>query len=111
MPRFLPVQQDFAVVVGDDIPAAEVEAAFRTAADHFLPISPCSTNFVGLKLAKARSAWPTLTFTAPDRTLTDRDLVKIRPRIEKVLRQRVEGALRVRCDSRPDGSLTTSGTP
>jgi phenylalanyl-tRNA synthetase beta subunit len=35
-----------------------------------------------------------ITFTAPDRALTDAELTKSRARIEKVLKQRVNGVLR-----------------
>ena len=35
-----------------------------------------------------------VTFTAPDRALTDAELVKVRGKLEKVLKQRVGGTLR-----------------
>ncbi len=35
-----------------------------------------------------------VTFVAPDRTLTDDDIVKFRKRIEKMLKQQVGGVLR-----------------
>jgi phenylalanyl-tRNA synthetase beta chain len=96
VPRFLPVQQDFAVVVRDEVPAADVEAAFRAGAGPLLTGITLFDQFRGSQIGEGNvsMAWR-LTFTAPDRTLTDNDLVKIRPKIEKTLKQRVGGSLRV----------------
>jgi phenylalanyl-tRNA synthetase beta chain len=96
VPRFLPVQQDFSVVVRDDVVASDVESAFRSAAGPLLTDITLFDQFRGPQIGEGNvsMAWR-LTFTAPDRTLTDNDLVKIRPKIEKVLKQRVGGALRV----------------
>jgi phenylalanyl-tRNA synthetase beta chain len=96
VPRFLPVQQDFAVIVRNDVVASEVEAALRSAAGHLLTDITLFDQFRGPQIGNGNvsMAWR-LTFTAPDRTLTDNDLVKIRPKIEKVLKQRVGGTLRV----------------
>jgi phenylalanyl-tRNA synthetase beta chain len=96
VPRFLPVQQDFAVVVRDDVPAADVEGAFRAGAGPLLPGITLFDQFRGPQIGDGNvsMAWR-LTFTAPDRTLTDSDLVKVRPKIEKTLKQKVGGTLRV----------------
>jgi phenylalanyl-tRNA synthetase beta chain len=96
VPRFLPVQQDFAVVVQNDVPAADVEAAFRGGAGPLLTDITLFDQFRGPQIGEGNvsMAWR-LTFAAPDRTLTDNDLVKIRPKIEKTLKQRVGGVLRV----------------
>ena len=95
VPRFLPVQQDFAVVVSNNILAADVEAAFRNAAGPLLTDITLFDTFSGPQVGEGKVSMAyRLTFTAPDRTLTDNDLVKIRPKIEKVLKQRVEGVLR-----------------
>ena len=96
VPRFLPVQQDFAVVVREDVPAADVEAAFRLGAGPLLSEVTLFDQFRGPQIGEGNVSMAyRLTFTAPDRTLTDQDLVKIRPKIEKTLKQRVEGTLRV----------------
>ena len=96
VPRALPVQQDFAVVVDQSVPAADVETAFRAGAGPLLTDIVLFDRFTGAQIGEGKIslAWR-LTFTAPDRTLTDNDLVKIRPRIEKMLRQQVNGVLRV----------------
>src|SRR6476620_501406 len=96
VPRFLPVQQDFAVIVRDDVAASDVESAFRNAAGPLLTDIRLFDQFRGLQIGDGNVSMAyRLTFTAPDRTLTDNDLVKIRPKIEKVLKQRVGGTLRV----------------
>ena len=96
VPRFLPVQQDFAVIVRDDVAASDVESAFRSARWPALTDIRLFDQFRGLQIGDGNVSMAyRLTFTAPDRTLTDNDLVKIRPKIEKVLKQRVGGTLRV----------------
>jgi phenylalanyl-tRNA synthetase beta chain len=93
--RYLPVTQDFAIVVRESVPAGEVESALRSAAGPLLTGIQLFDIYAGDQIGEGNvsMAWR-LEFTAPDRTLTDNDLVKIRPRIEKVLKQRVEGTLR-----------------
>jgi phenylalanyl-tRNA synthetase beta chain len=96
VPRFLPVQQDFAVVVGQTVSAADVEAAFRAGAGALLTDIRLFDRFTGPQIGDGKvSLAYRLTFTAPDRTLTDDDLVKVRPRIERLLKERVGGVLRV----------------
>jgi phenylalanyl-tRNA synthetase beta chain len=93
--RYLPVEQDFAVVVEKSTPAGDVESALRTAA------GPLATNvtlfdiFEGEQIGlDNKSLAYRVTFTAPDRALTDAELGKVRTRIEKVLNQRVGGQFR-----------------
>ena len=93
--HFLPVEQDFAIVVDDNIPASEVEATLRAAA------GPLASGFVlfdvysGAQIGDGKKSLAyRVTFTAPDRALTDSDLGKVRSRIEKSLKQRINGVLR-----------------
>jgi phenylalanyl-tRNA synthetase beta chain len=96
VPRYLPVEQDFAVVVDESVLAADIEAAFRSGAGPLLTNIVLFDRFTGNQIGEGKvSLAYRLTFTAPDRTLTDDDLVKVRPRIERTLRQRVDGVLRV----------------
>jgi phenylalanyl-tRNA synthetase beta chain len=95
VPRYLPVQQDFAVVVPEATPAGDVEGALRAGA------GPLATNIALFDIYRGpqigegnKSLAFRVTFTAPDRPLTDAELVKFRTRIEKVLKQRVNGTLR-----------------
>ncbi len=95
VPRFLPVEQDFAIVVEEAVPAAAVQEALLAGA------GPLVTNVVvfdvyrGPQIGEGKKSLAfRLTFTAPDRPLTDAELVKTRSRIEKTVRQRVSGTLR-----------------
>ena len=95
VPRFLPVEQDFAIVVEKSTPAADVQNALLAGA------GPLATGVVlfdeydkpPIPEGKKSLAYR-VTFTAPDRALTDAELGKVRARIEKVLAQRVGGELR-----------------
>jgi phenylalanyl-tRNA synthetase beta chain len=95
VPRFLPVQQDFAVVVAEATPAAAVEAALRAGAGPLATGLALFDIYRGPQIGEGRKSLAfRVTFTAPDRALTDAELVKVRGRIEKVLKQRVDGTLR-----------------
>ena len=95
VPRFLPVQQDFAVVVTEETPAATVEQALLTGAGALATDISLFDVFRGPQLGENRKSLAyRVTFTAPDRALTDADLGKARGRIERVLAQKVNGTLR-----------------
>ena len=94
-PRFLPVEQDFAIVVSEEMPAAQVEAALRAGA------GPLASGFILFDIYRGpqigegnKSLAYRVTFTAPDRALTDAELGKVREKIARTLRQRVGGELR-----------------
>jgi phenylalanyl-tRNA synthetase beta chain len=95
VPRSQPVWQDFAVVVDSETAAGEVEAAFRAGSGPLLTNITLFDIYRGQQVGdgKVSMTWR-LEFTAPDRTLTDNDLTKVRPKIEKTLKQRVDGVLR-----------------
>jgi phenylalanyl-tRNA synthetase beta chain len=95
VPRFLPAEQDFAIVVAEETPASEVEAALLAGA------GPLATGVVLFDIYRGpqigdnrKSLAYRVTFTAPDRALTDAELGKVRERIARTLRQRVGGELR-----------------
>ncbi|HEY8448229.1 MAG TPA: phenylalanine--tRNA ligase subunit beta [Thermomicrobiales bacterium] len=95
VPRFLPVEQDFAVVVDESVPAAEVEAALLAGAGPLVTSSALFDVYRGPQIGEGKKSLAfRLTFTAPDRALTDAELVKTRGKIERTLRQRVGGTLR-----------------
>jgi phenylalanyl-tRNA synthetase beta chain len=94
-PKFLPVEQDFAIVVDESTPAAEVESALRSGA------GPLATRIVlfdiyrGPQIGEGKKSLAyRVTFTAPDRALTDAELTKVRSRIERVIAQQAGGSLR-----------------
>jgi phenylalanyl-tRNA synthetase beta chain len=94
-PKFLPVQQDLAVVVANERAAAEVEAAIRGSAGPLLTDLVLFDVFQGEQIgAENKSLAYRLTFTSPGRALTDDDLVKVRAKIERTLKQQVDGRLR-----------------
>lgn len=95
-PRFLPVEQDLAVVVTESTPSADVEAALRTGAGPLLTDIALFDVFRGPQIGEEnKSLAYRLTFTSPGRALTDDDLVKVRGKIERTLKQQVAGRLRV----------------
>jgi phenylalanyl-tRNA synthetase beta chain len=93
--RFLPVEQDFAVIVDRNVPAAAVEQALRRNAGPLLTGLTLFDVFEGPQIGEdKRSLAYRLTFTAPDRALTDAELVKVRKKIERGLQTQVQGSLR-----------------
>lgn len=94
-PKFLPVEQDLAVVVDRQRSAAEVEAALRSGAGPLLTDIVLFDVFQGEQIgAENKSLAYRLTFTSPGRALTDDDLVNVRAKIERTLKQHVNGRLR-----------------
>ncbi|MBA2276306.1 MAG: phenylalanine--tRNA ligase subunit beta, partial [Chloroflexia bacterium] len=95
VPRFLPVQQDFAVVVDAATPAADVERALLTGAGPLATDITLFDVFTGEQIGAGRKSLAyRVTFTAPDRALTDAELGRVRKRIQRVLTDRVQGTLR-----------------
>ncbi|HYH11749.1 MAG TPA: phenylalanine--tRNA ligase subunit beta [Thermomicrobiales bacterium] len=93
--QYLPVQQDFSVVVDEATTAAEVQAALMQGA------GPLATDVVLFDVYQGdniddgkKSLTFRVTFTAPDRALTDRELGKVRTRIERTLQRAVQASLR-----------------
>jgi phenylalanyl-tRNA synthetase beta chain len=95
VPRFLPVQQDFAVVVAEETPAVAVERALLDAGRPLATDIALFDIYRGAQIGDGRKSLAyRVTFLAPDRALTDAELVKVRGKIEKSLRHRVDGQLR-----------------
>lgn len=94
--HFLPVEQDFAFVVDKSVPAAEVELALRRNAGPLLTKLVLFDVFEGEQIgANKKSLAYRLTFTAPDRALTDAELEKQRKKIQKGVKALVGGEMRV----------------
>lgn len=94
-PRFLPVEQDLAIVVREETTSADVEAALRNGAGPLLTDIVLFDIFRGPQIGdENKSLAYRLTFTSPGRALTDNDLVKVRGKIERTIKQ-VGGKLRV----------------
>ena len=94
MTSFPSLRQDIAVVVPEDVPAAEVERAVRAGAGDLLAGLSVFDLYRGEQVGEGRKSLALrLEFRAPDRTLTDEDVAGPRARIEEEL-SRVGGALR-----------------
>ncbi len=83
---FPAVVQDIAVVVDDDVPAADVEAAVQEAGGELLERLRLFDVYRGEQVGEgSKSLALRLEFRAPDRTLTDEEVAELRVRIEQDL--------------------------
>ncbi|MBV9214382.1 MAG: phenylalanine--tRNA ligase subunit beta, partial [Actinobacteria bacterium] len=88
------VRQDIAVVVQDETPAAEVEAAVRAGGGDLLDQVRVFDVYRGEQVGEGqRSLALALEFRAPDRTLTDAEVAEVRRSIEARLGE-IGGRLR-----------------
>ncbi len=91
---FPAVLQDIAVVVPDDVPAAEIEAAVRAGGGELLESLGVFDLYRGEQLGEGnKSLALRLEFRAPDRTLTDDEVAGLRGAIQTEL-ERIGGRLR-----------------
>ncbi|HFC09760.1 MAG TPA: phenylalanine--tRNA ligase subunit beta [Chloroflexi bacterium] len=94
VPAFPPVREDLAVVVDEDIPAADVEAVIRKAGGKRLADVRLFDVYRGEQIgAGKKSLAYRLTYQDYEKTLTDKDAAKIRKRIVKAL-QKIGAQLR-----------------
>ncbi|MCD6031235.1 MAG: phenylalanyl-tRNA synthetase, beta subunit [Thermomicrobiales bacterium] len=94
-PRFLPVEQDFAIVVPEETPAGDVETALMAGAGPLATGVALFDIYRGPQIGENRKSLAyRVTFTAPDRALTDAELGKVRDRIARTLRKLVGGEIR-----------------
>jgi len=92
---FPPVRQDIAVVVGDDVAAADVLAVVREAGGSLLADAGVFDVYRGPQVGEGRKSLAVhLVFQAEDRTLTDADADAARARIVAALADRLQGELR-----------------
>jgi phenylalanyl-tRNA synthetase beta chain len=88
------VNQDVAVVVDEEVPAAEVVAAVREGGGELLRSAEVFDLYRGEQLGEGRKSLALrLTFRAADRTLTDEEVAERRSAIEASV-ERIEGSLR-----------------
>jgi phenylalanyl-tRNA synthetase beta chain len=75
LPRFPAVDRDLAVVLGDQVTAAELLSAMRSAAGPLLASLTAFDEYRGEQVPKgAKSVAVALTFRSPERTLTDAEV-------------------------------------
>ena len=90
-----PILEDLALVVDRGVPSGEVEAALRKAGGFLLSSVTLFDVYEGDQLPSGKKSLAYhLTFQAPDKTLTDKDVSKQRQRILKQLEQSIGAKLR-----------------
>ncbi len=88
VPAFPPVREDLAVVVDEDIPAAEVEAVIRKAGGRRLVDVRLFDVYRGEQIGPGKKSLAyRLTYQDYEKTLTDKEAAKIRKRIVKALQK------------------------
>jgi phenylalanyl-tRNA synthetase beta chain len=95
LPTTPPVLQDIALVVKDDIPAASVEAVIVRAGGDLLREARLFDVYQGESIpAGHKSLAYSLTYQAPDRTLTDSEVAKVHQRIVRTAERELGAKLR-----------------
>ena len=92
---FPPVLIDLALVVGEDVPAAEVDEALRDGAGELLESLRLFDVYTGAPIpAGSRSLAYALTLRAPDRTLTSEEATAVRDAAVAAAAERAGAVLR-----------------
>ncbi len=95
LPAYPPVLEDLAVVVDEAVTATEVEAVLRKGGGDYLARVQLFDIYRGKQIGEGKKSLAfNLTYTAPDRTLMDRDVSKLRQRIISLLDQELDAVLR-----------------
>jgi len=95
VPAFPPVLEDLAVVVDEDVLSEQVEAVIRKAGGNLLVDLRLFDLYRGEQVgAGQKSLAYALVYQAPDRTLTDNEVAKIRARIVQKLESELRAKLR-----------------
>ncbi len=89
------LRQDLAVILPADVPAADVLATVRSAAGSLLDDVAVFDVYVGPQVGEGRRSLAlALSFRAPERTLTDKDVAPVRGRVVEALTSALGGELR-----------------
>ncbi len=95
VPVYPPVKEDLAFVLDRAIPVSRVQEVIRAAGGPMLAGVTLFDEYAGEQVgAGKRSLAFSLTYQAPDRTLTDADARKIRERVARALKDELGAALR-----------------
>ncbi len=95
VPRFPAVNEDLALVVSEDVPAASVERVIRNAGGALLREARLFDVFRGDQIgAGKKSLAYALTYQAEDRTLTDKDVEKVRNKLMRVVESQLGATVR-----------------
>lgn len=95
VPLYPPIVEDLALVMNDDVPAAQVEFLIRQTGGATLADVTLFDVYRGDKIGPGRKSLAYhLTYLAPDKTLTDKDVAKVRYRIVQRLERELGAQLR-----------------
>ena len=95
VPAFPPVLEDLALIVDEDLPAEQVEALIRQAGGTTLSAVRLFDVYRGGQVGDGKKSLAySLTYQAPDRTLTDAQVAQLRERIVKRLEEELGAKLR-----------------
>ncbi len=95
VPEYPPVKEDLAVIVADEVPAAQVHALIARAGGALVAQVTLFDVYRGDQIGAGKKSLAfSLTYQAPDRTLTDADVAKVRGRIVKKLQDDLSATLR-----------------
>lgn len=95
VPTYPPVLEDLALIVDDDLPAERVEAVIRQAGGEWIAAVRLFDLYRGPPIeAGKKSLAYSLTYQAPDRTLTDSEVRQVRERIVELLKEELGARLR-----------------
>lgn len=95
VPTYPPVLEDMAVVVDEAVTAAEVEAVLLRGGGDYLAKVQLFDIYRGKQLGEGKKSLAfSLTYIAPDRTLTDKEVLKLRQRIVTLLGEELSAELR-----------------
>lgn len=93
--RFQPIRQDFAIVVDEATPAAAVAEAIQGGAGPLATEITVFDVYRGTTIGDGKKSLAfRVTLSAPDRQLSERELDRLRERIEQTVQRRVGGVLR-----------------
>jgi phenylalanyl-tRNA synthetase beta chain len=93
--RTQPVEQDFAIVVSEDVPADDVRRAIASGAGALLVNARLFDIYRGSAIAEGQKSLAfRVTLAAPDRQLDEREIERVRGRIEGQVKRQVRGSFR-----------------
>ncbi len=95
VPTYPPVLEDLAVVVDEDVTASEVEAVLRKGGGEYLSKIQLFDIYRGEQVGEGKKSLAfNLTYIAPDHTLTDMEVSKLRNKIIHLLDEELDAKLR-----------------
>jgi phenylalanyl-tRNA synthetase beta chain len=95
VPSYPPVLEDLAVVVDETVTAAEVQEVLQMGGGEYLAKVQLFDIFRGKQVGEGKKSLAfNLTYIAPDRTLTDKEVSKLRQKIIYLLDDKLDAELR-----------------